>query len=96
VHPRDEAALRSAVRACFPLADGPLLRASVCLFTNTPDEHFIIDRLPDAPQVLVVSACSGHGFKFSSVVGEVVADLVTDGRTAHDLGLFRLGRFPAR
>jgi len=95
VHPPDESILRDCVREMFPLADGPLLRAGTCLFTNTPDEHFIVDRLPDAPQVLAVSACSGHGFKFCSVLGEVVADLVLSGRTAHDISRFRLDRFPA-
>ena len=89
----DEAVLRDCVRLCFPAADGPLLRASTCMFTNTPDEHFIIDRLPDQPNALVVSACSGHGFKFCSVVGEIVADLTTEGSTSHDLSLFRLDRF---
>jgi sarcosine oxidase len=89
----DEAVLRDCVRSCFPAADGPLLRASTCIFTNTPDEHFIIDRLPGIPQALVVSACSGHGFKFCSVVGEIVADLVSAGQTEHDLSLFRLDRF---
>ncbi|HEX6942468.1 MAG TPA: FAD-dependent oxidoreductase, partial [Gemmatimonadaceae bacterium] len=68
-------------------------RSSPCIFTNTPDEHFIIDRLPETPEVLVVSACSGHGFKFCSVIGEIVADLIGDGSTSHDLSLFRLGRF---
>ena len=89
----DEAVLRSCVRDFFRGADGPLLRASTCMFTNTPDEHFIIDRLPEIPEALVVSACSGHGFKFCSVVGEIVADLVTEGSTSHDLSLFRLDRF---
>ena len=89
----DEAVLRDCVRSCFPGANGPLLRASTCIFTNTPDEHFIIDRLPDMPLALVVSACSGHGFKFCSVVGEIVADLVSGGETEHDLSLFRLDRF---
>jgi len=92
-HPEDEAALRVAVERYFPGANGPLLRSAVCMFTNTPDEHFIIDRHPDAEQVLVVSPCSGHGFKFCSVVGEIVADLVTRGATSHDIGAFRLGRF---
>ena len=85
--------LRECVRSYFRGADGPLVRSSTCMFTNTPDEHFIIDRLPDAPEVLVVSACSGHGFKFCSVVGEIVADLAEGGKSAHDLSLFRLGRF---
>lgn len=89
----DEAVLRACVRRVFPDADGPLVRASACLFTNTPDEHFIVDRLPGAPEVLVVSACSGHGFKFCPVIGEIVADLVTRDETAHDIGLFRLDRF---
>lgn len=90
----DEIVLRECVRSFFPAADGEVARASTCIFTNTPDEHFIIDRLPGASEVLVVSACSGHGFKFCSVIGEIVADLVTRGQTAHDISLFRLGRFP--
>ena len=57
-----------------------------CIFTNSPDEHFILDRLPDAPQVSVAVACSGHGYKFCSVVGEIMADLATDGATRHDIG----------
>jgi sarcosine oxidase len=94
--PDDEDALRRAVARYFPGADGPLVRAAACLFTNTPDEHFIIDRHPEAGEVLVVSPCSGHGFKFCSVVGEIVADLVTDDRTAHDIAVFRLSRFERR
>ena len=93
----DEAVLRDCVRSCFPGANGPLLRASTCIFTNTPDEHFIIDRLPDMPLALVVSACSGHGFKFCSVVGEIMADMVTTGTSAFDLEMFGVKRFsPAR
>ena len=68
-----------------------MLRA--CIFTNTPDEHFIVDRLADAPQVSVASACSGHGYKFASVIGEILADLAMDGQSRHDIGLFRLDRF---
>ncbi|HZI30124.1 MAG TPA: N-methyl-L-tryptophan oxidase [Gemmatimonadaceae bacterium] len=93
VDEKDEAVLRDCIRACFPAANGRLLKASTCIFTNTPDEHFIVDRLPEAPEAIVVSACSGHGFKFCSVIGEIVADLVTEGSTRHDLSLFRLDRF---
>jgi len=89
----DEAALRAAVQRYFPAANGALQHARACLFTNTPDEHFIIDRAPDAPEVLLVSPCSGHGFKFCSVIGEICADLVVRGQTDHDIALFRLGRF---
>ena len=91
--PDDEAALRTAVARYFPDANGLLVRATPCMFTNTPDEHFIIDWHPDAAEVLVVSPCSGHGFKFCSVIGEIVADLLTEDRTAHDIAAFRLSRF---
>jgi sarcosine oxidase len=93
-HPEDEAVLRAGIRRYFPDADGPTLAMKTCLFTNSPDEHFILDFHPDHPQVAIASACSGHGFKFSSVVGEIMADLVLDGRTRFDIGLFRLNRFP--
>lgn len=87
-HPSDEAALRVATSRWFPAANGALLRSAVCLFTNTPDEHFVVDKLPAVPEVMVVSACSGHGFKFASVLGEIVATMVTSGEPAFDLGLF--------
>jgi sarcosine oxidase len=66
------------------------------MFTNSPDEHFIIDVLLDFPQVAVAAGFSGHGFKFCSVVGEIVADLILYGGSRHDIGLFRLGRFGAQ
>ena len=89
----DEELLRVFLRRYFPLADGPLMQLKVCMFTNTPDEHFILDRHPEWPQVCVASACSGHGFKMTSVVGEIMADLALDGETKHDIDLFRLARF---
>lgn len=64
-----------------------------CMFTNTPDEHFIIGTLPGMPQVHVAAGFSGHGFKFCSVVGEILADLVQDGTTRHDISRFSLSRF---
>lgn len=89
----DEAALREGLTPYFPsAAQGPLVDARVCLFTNTPDGHFVIDRHPDASQVLVVSPCSGHGFKFCSVIGEIVGDLILRGETAHDISLFKASR----
>jgi sarcosine oxidase len=83
------AALRTLIRRYVPAADGPLRDASVCLYTNTPDGHFWIDAHPTHPRVLVASACSGHGFKFASAIGEILADLVTRGETAFDLAPFR-------
>jgi sarcosine oxidase len=93
VGPEDEAVLRAATERYFPGANGPALTLKTCLFTNTRDEHFIIDRLPEAPAVIVVSPCSGHGFKFASVVGEIAADLALDGGTDHDIDMFRIDRF---
>jgi sarcosine oxidase len=88
----DESVLRRAIRRYFPDADGPTLSLKACLFTNTADEHFIIDVLPDHPRVCVAAGFSGHGFKFCSVVGEILADLALDGRTRHDISLFTLDR----
>ena len=93
IEPGDEALLRSALSRYLPLANGPALSLKTCMFTMTPDEHFIIDTLPDVPQVVVVSPCSGHGFKFSVVVGEIAADLALDGATSHDIEMFRMDRF---
>lgn len=93
VTPRDVELLRGVVSRCFPTVGATPLLTKVCLFTNTPDEHFILDHLPGAPQVLVASPCSGHGFKFCSVIGEIVADLAQRGETHHDLSLHRLARF---
>jgi sarcosine oxidase len=94
IEPRDEALLRAATGRYLPDADGPALTLRTCMFTNTPDKHFIIDTLPDAPSVTIVSPCSGHGFKFASVIGEIAADLALEGSTDHDLGIFRIDRFP--
>jgi sarcosine oxidase len=91
----DEAVLRHCLTRYFPEADGPVMSLRTCMFTNTPDGHFIIDTLPGQPEIMVVSACSGHGYKFASVVGEIVADLATSGESRFDLSMFRLGRFEA-
>ena len=91
----DEAVLRQAVARYFPGANGPTMALKACMFTNSPDEHFIIDALPGSPNVYVAAGFSGHGFKFCSVVGEIMADLATRGETAHDISLLRLDRFPS-
>jgi sarcosine oxidase len=90
---QDERVLRAFVGRYFPDAAGPTVMLKACIFTNSPDEHFIIDRLPDTPQVLVAVGFSGHGYKFCSLVGEVLADLAMHDATRHDIGLFRLDRF---
>ncbi|HSI98993.1 MAG TPA: N-methyl-L-tryptophan oxidase [Patescibacteria group bacterium] len=93
VRPDDEAALRGFAERYFPEGAGRTEMLKACIFTNSPDEHFLIDRLPDAPQVSVAAGFSGHGYKFCSVVGEIMSDLAIEGSTRHDIGLFRLDRF---
>jgi sarcosine oxidase len=64
-----------------------------CLFENSPDEHFVIDVHPDDGNVLIAAGFSGHGFKFASAVGEILADLAIDGRSRHEIEFLRLARF---
>jgi sarcosine oxidase len=89
------ARLRALLDRFIPDASGEHLRAAVCLYTNTPDQHFLIDRHPLERRVWLVSPCSGHGFKFSTVIGEVVAAEVRGEPSGFDLTPFRLGRFQA-
>ena len=97
VDPSEVEALRDAIRPILPaLADAPVRESIVCLFTNTPDHDFLIDRHPYHPQVLISSPCSGHGFKFASAIGEAHADLILDGHCRFDLTPFRLSRFTGR
>lgn len=81
--------------AWIPAASGPHLQSAVCLYTNTPDEHFLIGRAPGQTRVWVAGGFSGHGFKFSPVIGEILAELVETGATRHDISLFAPGRFAA-
>ncbi len=92
VHDRDEELLRSFAERYFPHGAGPTMSLQTCMFTNTPDNHFVMDLHPDYPQVSFASPCSGHGFKFASVIGEIMADLAEKGMTRHPIGLFRLER----
>jgi len=89
----DEDILRAATARYFPKANGNVMTMATCMFTNSPDDHFIIGVLPDHPQVSVATGFSGHGFKFASVVGEIMGDLATRGETRHDIDLLRLDRF---
>ncbi|MBI2948550.1 MAG: N-methyl-L-tryptophan oxidase [Verrucomicrobia bacterium] len=89
IHADETEAMRRIIRKLMPDADGPLRSAVVCMYTNTPDHHFLIDSHPRYPQVLIASPCSGHGFKFSSAIGSVLADLLTEGKTRFELSLFR-------
>jgi len=83
---------RSLLCQFLPDAAGALRSADVCMYTNTPDEHFLLDWHPAHPQVLIASACSGHGFKFSPVIGELAATLLDGAAPPFDLSLFKFGR----
>jgi sarcosine oxidase len=89
----DESRLRELTRRYLPAGAGPTVALKTCLFELSPDEHFLIGRHPDASAAVVGAGFSGHGFKFCSVVGEILADLAIDGATRHDIELFRLSRF---
>jgi sarcosine oxidase len=89
----DEAVIRGVLKAHLPDADGPLVAARTCLYTMAPDGDFILDRLPGCPRITVASPCSGHGFKFAPVIGEILADLAVTGRTDYDISRFLLKRF---
>lgn len=89
----DEEVLRQGIRLYFPEANGPTIAMMTCIFTNSPDKHFVIDLHPKVPSVSLAAGFSGHGFKFCSVVGEIMADLALQGGTNHDIDMFRLRRF---
>ena len=91
--PADVATVRAVLAAHLPAADGRLVAAKACLYTMAPDGDFILDRLPQQPRIIVASPCSGHGFKFAPVIGDILADLATAGATRHDISRFSLARF---
>jgi sarcosine oxidase len=94
----DERTIRPFLQRFIPDADGPLLSMRVCLYTNSPDQHFLIDHHPENRNVVFVCGFSGHGFKFAPVIGAALADLALTGKTTHPikfLGCQRLlGRRP--
>jgi len=89
----DEAVIHDFLAAHMPDAAGPTLSLVTCIYTNTPDRDFLIDTHPDHENVTVAAGFSGHGFKFVSVVGEILADLTLDGTTDHPIDAFRYDRF---
>jgi sarcosine oxidase len=90
--PTEERELRALLAERLPEANGRLLQSAVCLYTNSSDGHFTLGPHPEFPEVLLVSPCSGHGFKFASAIGEIVADMVAGGTAAFDLSPFQVGR----
>jgi sarcosine oxidase len=96
VHDEEIDFIRTYVARYVPTLDGELLYARTCMYTNTPDEHFVISAHPEYPQVAIAAGFSGHGFKFCGVVGEILADLVTRGETDHPIDLFSPTRLATR
>jgi sarcosine oxidase len=90
---RDLAKVRQFTREWFPEVGAELLRHETCLYTMSPDEHFIVDRHPGHPQVAFAAGLSGHGFKFASVLGEILSDLIVDGGTALPAEFLGVRRF---
>ena len=92
--PDEDERASDLLRRFMPHATGHLMDSQVCLYTNTPDLHFVIDMHPRHPtRVAVVSACSGHGFKFATAIGEAVHSLLAGVPPAVDLSMFRMTRF---
>jgi monomeric sarcosine oxidase len=89
----DRALIDNFVTKYLPGVSNRLCVWSPCYYTSTPDEHFIVDTLPSQPQVTVVAGLSGHGFKFTSVLGEIASQLATSGSSTHDINLFSIDRF---
>lgn len=93
IHNEDIRGIIDRLKRRIPAIDGRLLRAATCLYTMTPDEHFIIGPHPAQPSCTVACGFSGHGFKFAPVVGEILADLSMTGSTRHPVSLFSPRRF---
>jgi sarcosine oxidase len=89
----DVAEVRRYLQRFIPSLDGLLLRAATCMYTLTPDEHFVVAIHPRHSQVCIAAGFSGHGFKFASVMGEILADLAVDGRTSHPIDFLSPARF---
>ena len=87
---QDEDAIRVVLRKYLPAANGKLVAAKTCLYTTTADKHFLIDQVPGCPQIIFASPCSGHGFKFAPVIGEMLADFVLSNKNIPLFGLARL------
>ncbi|GMA63887.1 N-methyl-L-tryptophan oxidase [Alicyclobacillus fastidiosus] len=92
-YPEDEGELRGFLSTFMPQASGALRAGKTCLYTLTPDEHFIVDTHPNHSHVVIAAGFSGHGFKFASVIGEILAELSVQGSTTHDISRFSIQRF---
>jgi glycine/D-amino acid oxidase-like deaminating enzyme len=88
--------MHALVLQWLPRVAGPLTESTVCMYTNTPDEHFVVGLHPALPRVAIAAGFSGHGFKFAPVIGETLAALCLDGASPWPIDSFRLDRFAAK
>ena len=87
-------ALRAFLKAHIPgIAAAETRESRICLYTQTPDEHFIVDAHPEYKHVVIGAGFSGHGFKLSTLVGKMLTDIALDGETPHNDSLFKISRF---
>lgn len=93
IDPEEIELLRSVLERYLPGAWGNVIKTLTCMYTVTPDRHFILDTIPEHPNVAYGCGFSGHGFKFASAIGEVLADLATEGTTRHNIGFLSASRF---
>ncbi|MEP6821591.1 MAG: N-methyl-L-tryptophan oxidase [Chthoniobacterales bacterium] len=89
----DVAPLKRAMEAWMPGAAKSLRDATACMYSLTPDEHFVIDRSPHHQNLILCGGFSGHGFKFVPVVGEIAAELALNGGTRHEIDFLSASRF---
>src|SRR5690606_8416956 len=85
IAPAERKRIEAFLAAGLPRVSGPPLEHATCLYTVTPDHHFVVDRHPQSERVVYAAGLSGHGFKFATVLGEVLADLATEGQPAHSI-----------
>lgn len=95
-HGRDIAPLIRAMEDWMPGAAAKVTGAKPCMYSLTPDHHFIVDRHPAHPRLILCGGFSGHGFKFAPVIGEIATDLALDGGSRHEIEFLSLRRFPGR
>jgi sarcosine oxidase len=93
LHPSDAQPVAQLLESCLAGVGTVPIRFQVCMYTNTPDRHFVLGLLSNASPVVLVGACSGHGFKFAPVIGEIAADLALHGETSHGIASFSPSRW---
>jgi glycine/D-amino acid oxidase-like deaminating enzyme len=93
VHDADAARIEAFLQQCLPTVTHRRTDHAACMYTMSPDEHFIVDRWPGDDRIVLAAGMSGHGFKFTPVLGTALADLALAGSTSLPIDFLSLGRF---